>query len=193
MNYKKVSIVFTVFALIIFFTTGTVMAGSAKSKVKQVKTFTIINVPGDHETIQGAIDAAPSGVNVKIKIAPGRYEENIIIEDRKKLRLRAFGGAVLKSASDDPVITILGSSEIWINGFEITGGSEEGIKVEKSKFTMIRNCYIHGNEVGIYVKLSKKTRIVNNMIVGNEKNLKGCKSPKTFVRKINPVWDWKNK
>lgn len=192
MNYKKVSIVFTVFALIIFFTTGTVMAGSAKSKVKQVKTFTIIKVPGDHATIQKAIDAAPSGVNVKIKIAPGRYEENIIIEDRKKLRLRAFGGAVLKSASDDPVITILGSSEIWINGFEIKGGSE-GIKVEKSKFTMIRNCYIHGNEVGIYVKLSKKTRIVNNMIVGNEKNLKGCKSPKTFVRKINPVWDWKNK
>lgn len=193
MNYKKVSIVFTVFALIIFFTTGTVMAGSAKSKVKQVKTFTIINVPADHATIQEAIDAAPSGVNVKIKIAPGRYGENIIIEDRKKLRLRAFGGAILFTpVSGDPVITISDSSEIWINGFEIKGGSE-GIKVEKSKFTMIRNCYIHSNEVGIYVKLSKKTRIVNNMIVGNEKNLKGCKSPKTFVRKINPVWDWKNK
>ena len=132
MNYKKVSIIFMVFALIIFFTTGTVMAGSAKSKVKQVKTFTIIKVPADHDTIQEAIDAAPSGVKVKIKIAPGYYEENIIIEDRKKLRLRAFGGAVLSPlVSDEPVITISGSSEIWINGFEIAGGSEEAAALQE--------------------------------------------------------------
>lgn len=56
----------------------------------------VLRVPGDHATIQGAVDAATSGTI--ILVAPGQYVEQVII-DGKDLILRGEPGATLVSPS----------------------------------------------------------------------------------------------
>ena len=95
---------------------------------------TIINIPGDYNTIQGGINAASDGDEVRV--GPGAYTENLVIES--DITLTSIGGASSTSivgtngsaGAMGSAITIRPQSgsavvpqNIEIDGFEITGGS----------------------------------------------------------------------
>jgi len=64
-------------------------------------TTNVVAVPGDFTTIQGAIDAATTGAGALILVAPGAYNENVIMN--KPVRLQGSGaGATYINANPNP-------------------------------------------------------------------------------------------
>lgn len=146
-----------------------------------------INVPSDHSTIQGAINAAFS--NDSILVQPGTYQEELIIN--KKITL---------VSSDGPTNTIISGSQTYpafrpvyfganadsaiIDGFTVNGGSGEshwqldgeslggGIKVEYSS-PILKNLIVQGNEAdygsGIWLYYSN-AKIYNVILTDNISN-----------------------
>ena len=95
---------------------------------------TIINIPGDYNTIQGGINAASDGD--EIRVSSGTYTENLVIESDIKLTSVDGPGSTTivgtngASGAMGSVITVRPQSgsavvpqNIEIDGFEITGGS----------------------------------------------------------------------
>lgn len=82
-----------------------------------------IRVPQDYSTIQGAIDAAPSGA--RIVVARGTYYENLVISKSITLVSRAGSSATtLDGGRIGPVIFARGTGEesIEISGFTVANG-----------------------------------------------------------------------
>lgn len=64
-------------------------------------TTNVVAVPGDFTTIQGAIDASTTGAGALILVAPGAYNENVILY--KPVRLQGSGaGATIINANPNP-------------------------------------------------------------------------------------------
>jgi len=136
-----------------------------------------INVPGDHATIQGAIDASSHGD--VIAIAAGTYNEHSLNTDGKAITIGSAsgnqdvtidaqqGGGVFKFISGEDDGTV-------IKDLVITGGAASvggGIYCENSNPT-ISNCKIKGNTAtlhggGIYCNDSNLT-LTGCVIEGNE-------------------------
>jgi hypothetical protein len=84
---------------------------------------TDVRVPQDYSTIQGAIDAAPSGA--RIVVARGTYYENLVISKSITLVSRAGSSATtLDGGRIGPVIFARGTGEesVEISGFTIANG-----------------------------------------------------------------------
>jgi hypothetical protein len=82
-----------------------------------------IHVPQDYPTIQGAIDAAPSGA--RIVVARGTYYENLVIGKSITLVSRSGAAAtILDGGRIGPVIFArgTGSESVEISGFTIVNG-----------------------------------------------------------------------
>lgn len=86
----------------------------------------VVHVPGEHATIQHAIDAASDGDT--ILIGPGLYQERLRLDGRF-LHLLGVGGAsatqVVADAPGKPVVWIRGGSN-RIEGITFEGGQGEG-------------------------------------------------------------------
>ena len=64
-------------------------------------TTNVVAVPGDFTTIQGAVDAATTGAGALILVAPGAYNENVIMN--KPVRLQGSGaGGTFINANPNP-------------------------------------------------------------------------------------------
>ena len=122
---------------------------------------TDIQVPGDHATIQAAIDAATDGDVVCVD--PGTYVENLDLKG-KAITLRSTGGTAVTTLSplDDrvPVIQCVSGepSATIIEGFTVTGGNASqgaGIFCQGSSPTIrsnvIRDNYALTEGGGVYV------------------------------------------
>ncbi len=82
-------------------------------------------MPGDFATIQSAIDASPSGTD--IRVGPGRYVENLVIAN-KAITLKSSHGptkTVLDGGFRSTVVWAQGTGKerVVITGFKITNGS----------------------------------------------------------------------
>jgi len=112
-----------------------------------------IHVPGDHATIQAAIDAAVNGDTVLV--SDGTYTENINFEG-KAITIKSVNGASVTIIDGNAVTTV------------VTFSSEETSDSVLDGFT-IRNGAVAVNSTtgsGIYVSNSSPT-IKNNVITGN--------------------------
>lgn len=120
-----------------------------------------LSVPGDHATIQQAIDAAIDGQS--IVVAPGRYFETIDL----------LGKAIIVESSGGPGVTTIdggGSGSVVVftsgegpstrlSGFSITNGLAPdggGVRCEAASSPTIVDCIVLGNEAtddggGVYV------------------------------------------
>lgn len=111
----------------------------------------VIQVPGDYATITEALEAAPDGAI--IEIAAGRYPESLIIDRPVSLRSAGNGEVLLAPETDEPVIAVMDTEAVTIEGLSITGG-EIGIFVTHSRDVTIRDNVVSGSRlVGIKVRL----------------------------------------
>jgi len=111
----------------------------------------VISVPEDYETIGEAIAAAPAGAI--IEIGAGTYAESLVINAPVSLRPAGSGEVMLAPETDEPVIAVIDTEAVIIEGLSITGG-EYGIFVTHSQDVTIRDNIVSDSRlVGIKVRL----------------------------------------
>lgn len=126
-------------------------AGSSASAARQ----TTLKVPRDFPTIQRAVEAAPDGAT--ILIAPGVYEEELRIED-KRLDLKGSdeGRTELRSSTRDTgILTYANGGGGEVKNVDFVGGAfgiggERGVRGELPGPLAIKNVSITGGFRGIY-------------------------------------------
>ena len=138
----------------------------------------VINVPDDHETIQGAIDAAEDGDTVLV--APGEYVENINFEGKAI--------AVIGNPDDPGEVTIDGNADgsvvvfdhredenSMLIGFTVANGDADqggGIFCNNQVSPLIKNVHIVGNQSadggGIYSGQMSNPTLENVLFERNE-------------------------
>jgi parallel beta-helix repeat protein len=109
---------------------------------------TTINVPGDHSTIQAAINAAVNNDEVIVAASGGPYKENITFDGTKTIIVKTTDGAVIDGNKNGSVVSFTGGDSSAIVGFTIQGGlatSGAGILCGESSSPTITNCTISGN------------------------------------------------
>jgi len=112
----------------------------------------VIRVPEDYKTIGEALATAPEGAI--IEIAAGTYPESLVIDRPVSLRPAEDDGEVLLApAADEPVIAVIDTESVTIEGLTIVGG-EIGIFVTRSQDVTLRDNFVSGSRlVGIKVRL----------------------------------------
>lgn len=124
-----------------------------------------VTVPGDHPTIQQAVDAAWPGEEVLV--GKGEYSENVVVE--KSVTLKAAEGARIKAADPgEPVITVSGVDGYVVSGFEVTDSKASGIRVSDSSNGRIEGNKAVNNANGILVYRSENNVITGNTADGND-------------------------
>lgn len=118
-----------------------------------------LHVPGDFPTLQAAIDAAPR--TATIIVGPGEYLGPFHIGTSLTLRAAQLGTVRLTAADDEPVVSIIGSHDVKLEGFVIEGGYF-GVLVEESEAVTLAGNRIIGAWLAA-IRLSRaQARIVNN-------------------------------
>jgi len=119
---------------------------------------------GDYPTIQEAIEEAYKAGGGTVLVAPGTYNESIVMK---------LGVTLQGSDADETIIdgsgntyAVQGASNSTISGFTITGSSY-GIYNDPNSTMTITNNIITGNNYGIYNASSSSPTITNNIITGN--------------------------
>ncbi len=79
-----------------------------------------LKVPGSYATIQEAIDAASAGDT--IKIAKGKYTENIVVDKSLTIRGKKFKTSVRATDNSSPAVTVT-ADNVELKQFDIRGGS----------------------------------------------------------------------
>lgn len=125
-----------------------------------------IKVPQDFPTIQAAIDAAEEGDT--ITVAPGLYQENIVIV--KHLTLQGAGADQVTIAAADPsrpTLVVRLAQGVIVQGFTITGGYG-GVRIESRAQAALTANRIAGNRWdGVEVRGPAQATLENNEISGN--------------------------
>ena len=122
----------------------------------------IIRIPDDYQTISEALSSAPN--HAVIEIAAGTYHEALLVERPVTLRGDEAGGVVVVSPDDVPVISVLDTAAVTIEGLTIIGG-EYGIFVTHSQNVTLRNNFVSDSRLtGIKVRLGAAD-ILDNTVV----------------------------
>ena len=82
---------------------------------------TDLKVPGDHPTIQEAVDAV-DGTGFRIVVSGGPYTESILVSEKTDLEIVGLKGAVIQPPEGQPGLLLQGGDMIAISGFVFEGG-----------------------------------------------------------------------
>ncbi|HHL39716.1 MAG TPA: DUF1565 domain-containing protein [Deltaproteobacteria bacterium] len=130
----------------------------------------VLNVPGDHRTIQEAVDRAAPGDTVRV--APGTYRGNVVLGEG--VVLQGAGAAETTIVGDGTGSVIVGAKGAVIEGFTITGSGtkgttgtmmDAGISGNNAPMTIANNI-IKGNNTGIKLYYSP-SYVINNVIASS--------------------------
>jgi len=130
-----------------------------------------IAVPGDHATIQAAIDAAASGDTVVV--APGEYVENL----EMKAGVIVQGAGMYQSVVRG-IVRFEGAANAGFKGFEVAfegsgaAGGEFGVVANRNaEDFVIADCLVQGWEVGILVELVQRGHVTGNLVRHNVRGM----------------------
>ena len=118
-----------------------------------------------YHSISAAVQAANAGDT--IHVGPGTYVENVVVN--KPLKIVSTKGAqatVLKASDTSKEVFLLGSSDIDIQGFTITGGNK-GVSFGHTSNCIVTNCVVNGNVFGVYLSGATSNLVSNNNLNGN--------------------------
>lgn len=107
-------------------------------------------VPGDHERLQDAVDAAAPGET--LCVGPGRYPETLTL--RQSIVIVGTGGAgetVVDAEGRGRVVTVLpGAGDVELQGLTLSGGeAEEGAALRAEGVHLrLRGVWVHGAASG---------------------------------------------
>jgi len=108
-------------------------------------TTNVVAVPGDFSTIQAAIDASTTGAGALILVAPGAYNENVIMN--KPVRLQGSGaGATYINANPTPIERL----QTWHDRIELPPPAGLG-GAAFATFLMATNLFSQNEAPGIFV------------------------------------------
>jgi nitrous oxidase accessory protein len=119
---------------------------------------------GKYSTISAAVNAANAGDT--ILVSPGTYVENVVVD--KPLKIVSTGGAqatLVKASDSSKEVFLLGSADITIQGFTVTGGNK-GVSFGSSN-CILTNCVVNGNVFGVYLAGATSNSVSNNNLNGN--------------------------
>ena len=143
-----------------------VLAGVISASIIRVSASELkVGGEGKYTTISAAVNAANAGDT--ILVSPGTYVENIAID--KPLKIVSTGGAqatVVKASDKSKEVFLLGSADITIQGFTITGGNM-GVSFGQTSNCILTNCVVNGNVFGVYLANATSNLVSNNNLDGN--------------------------
>ncbi len=119
---------------------------------------------GKYSTISAAVKAANAGDT--ILVSPGTYVENVAVD--KSLKIVSTNGAqatIVKASDTSKDVFLLGSSDISIQAFTITGGNR-GVTFGQSN-CILTNSVVNGNVFGVYLAAATSNLVSNNNLDGN--------------------------
>lgn len=119
---------------------------------------------GKYITISAAVKAANAGDT--ILVSPGTYVENVAVN--KPLKIVSTNGAqatVVKASDTSKDVFLLGSTDITIQGFTVTGGNK-GVVFGQSN-CILTSCTVNGNVFGVYLAGATSNLVSNNNLNGN--------------------------
>jgi len=124
----------------------------------------IIHVPGDHDTIQQAINAA--GAGDEIIVAGGTYHESIAF----------FGKAITVRSSDGPMATTIDATDLQASVVRCVHGEGPGTVLDGFRITRGTGTpFQHGATIGggVFICAGGSPTIRNCMLVANEPDFGG--------------------
>jgi parallel beta-helix repeat protein len=132
-------------------------------------TTTIIYVPDDYPTIQGAVDAAVPGDTIMVR--GGTYQEHVTLH--KSLILQTDAGATIDGGGSLSTVTITAEG-CTVSGFNITGSGSHpnenaGIRIDSNSNNISGNTIWGNKEDGILLYGNYNT-IMSNFISEGEGN-----------------------
>jgi parallel beta-helix repeat protein len=125
----------------------------------------IIEVPGDYETIQAAIDAADPGDI--IQVASETYYEHVVVNKSLTIVGEDRSTTIIDGSGTEIVVRV-NASDVEIRGFTIQNGGDSpnsGIRMGSCVRNTIRDCIIRNNAFGIDLLNSNDSIIVGTTIM----------------------------
>jgi hypothetical protein len=125
--------------------------GSVAPAATTVRAASVLHVPADYATIQGAIDAAADGDTVVV--AAGTYAESINLSKSITVEGAGAGVTTIDGVGGDPTVSLYTQQTVTpaIRGFTITGGSSTfggGVYLVGQGSATITDNVITGNYAG---------------------------------------------
>lgn len=126
-----------------------------------------INVPGDFDTIQEAIDSVCIG-NTVIKVSGGPYNESIQIIGKRNIFLLGEGATAINGSNQEGNVITVDDSSVRIEGFLISGGAT-GILSQASN-VICENIVCERNFDGFKALLGSNIRLIGACKMVNNTN-----------------------
>jgi parallel beta-helix repeat protein len=142
-----------------------VLAACVSTSIHRVSAVELrVGGQGQYSTISAAVKAANGGDT--ILVSPGTYVENIAVD--KPLKIVSTNGAqatVVTASDTSKEVFLLGSTDITIQGFTVTGGYK-GVAFGTSN-CILTKCVVNGNIFGVYLAGATSNSVSNNNLDGN--------------------------
>ncbi len=129
-------------------------------------------------TIQAAIDDPNTQVGHTIEVDVGTYVENIVIT--KRLILRGIGMPTVDANGAGSAITVSADGCV-VEGFNMTGGYDAGIKVTSGSNMLVNNTASNNTNCGIMLRSASNNTLTNNVVSSNGCGISIDYSPNNYI------------
>lgn len=167
-NARLFKILVMIFSPLVMGLEAQIDSPSMELAIKPEKQGPVLKVPQEYQTIQAAVDAAPS--KATIEVAPGVYSENLLLYKSVWLKGAGADQTVIKAAREGLPTILVVPSGASISGFTITGAQRAyGVQIYGEAVASILRSVVTGNSHGgIRVLGQGSTTIKDSIIRDND-------------------------
>jgi hypothetical protein len=139
----------------------------------------ILEVPGDHASLEAAINAVPDDGFCVIRLSENGgtdyVDTTVVIDGGKRIAfLNAGGSQIIIQGTGDPTFTVSDASEVYLHRLRVSGnGSDLGLQVSgnNSSLDLDRTEVVDNNGGGIAVAAGAYLRLRNSIVGGDSSNV----------------------